>query len=210
MPDVEEVIEKRQSIRRYKPDPVPEEMILRILRAAWLAPSGVNRQPWRFLVATDPKERQRLQEFAYGQQSIGEAPVVFVCCADLSIYSPEAQRAERDQMLRAVAGQNLSQAAVLSREQAIREAQDPAYPMQQVLLNCAIAIEHMVLTATSLGLGSCWVRRFDRLGVREFLGLPENIAVLVLLPVGFAAEAPPRRPRIPFEQILLRPLQLDA
>jgi nitroreductase len=47
---VAEAIEKRRSIRKFKPDPVPDELINQILEAGRLAPSGTNRQPWRFQV----------------------------------------------------------------------------------------------------------------------------------------------------------------
>ena len=48
--DVIEAVEQRRSIRRFKPTPVPDDLVERVLRAATLAPSGKNSQPWRFVV----------------------------------------------------------------------------------------------------------------------------------------------------------------
>ncbi len=56
-----EAIQKRRSIREYAPDDVPQEMIDQMLEAARLAPSGSNRQPWRFLVVRDKELRQGLR-----------------------------------------------------------------------------------------------------------------------------------------------------
>jgi nitroreductase len=57
-----EVITQRQSIRRYKPDPVPDEKISRILEAARLAPSACNIQPWKFLVIKSQSAKSKLHD----------------------------------------------------------------------------------------------------------------------------------------------------
>lgn len=80
--DVYEAIAKRKSVRSFKDDDVPEPMISRLLKAARLAPSASNRQEWRFVVVRDPSTRRQLSEAARGQQFVGEAPVVFACCAE--------------------------------------------------------------------------------------------------------------------------------
>jgi len=71
------------------------------------------------------------------------------------------------------------------------------------LLNVAIAIEHMVLEAVELGLGSCWVRLFDEKKVKQLLALPEHFRVVALLPVGVPNEEPKPRPRLPPSAITL-------
>lgn len=76
-----DVIRRRLSVRAYKPDPVPEEVLRRILEAARLAPSAKNYQPWRFIVVTDEKIRQELVPACRGQSFIAQAPVVICACA---------------------------------------------------------------------------------------------------------------------------------
>ena len=61
MPDLFETIESCRSMRRLKPDPVPDELIAKILRAGSCAPNGGNTQKWRFLVIKDPKIKQAVQ-----------------------------------------------------------------------------------------------------------------------------------------------------
>jgi len=73
--------------------------------------------------------------------------------------------------------------------------------------NTYIAIEHVVLTATALGLGSCWVGALGGEGeINALFNLPKNIVVVAVLPVGYPAVTPPPRPRIPLSEILLRPI----
>ena len=75
-----DVIRKRRSVRRYKPDPVPEEEIKYILESARLAPSWANKQCWRFVVVTDQAVKDAVG--AAGNRWIAKAPVIIVACAD--------------------------------------------------------------------------------------------------------------------------------
>lgn len=83
-----ELIQKRRSIRKYKPDPVDDETILRLLEAARVAPSWEDKQCWQFIVIKSPETRAALGEaFAEGnpgKKSLNAAPVVIVCCGDPS------------------------------------------------------------------------------------------------------------------------------
>ena len=85
--DLFEVIKKRRSIRSYKPDPIPNEHLKKILEAARLAPSGKNRQPWRFIVVRDAERKRRLAKASMNQMFIAEANVVIVALSDPTVYS---------------------------------------------------------------------------------------------------------------------------
>jgi nitroreductase len=75
--NVHQAIKTRRSVRSYKPDPVPEEKLKKILEAARLAPSAHNEQEWKFIVVRDAEKRKKLAE----QDFVGEAPVVIVAVA---------------------------------------------------------------------------------------------------------------------------------
>jgi nitroreductase len=76
--DVLEAIRERYSVRAYEDRPIPDEALQAILEAARAAPSGNNRQPWKFVVVRDPKARARLAEACCGQKFVAQAPVVIV------------------------------------------------------------------------------------------------------------------------------------
>src|SRR5262245_12480924 len=61
--DLSEIIQTTRAMRRLKPDPVPDALIQQILQAAVAAPSGGNRQQWRFLVVKDPAIKRRVQHY---------------------------------------------------------------------------------------------------------------------------------------------------
>jgi nitroreductase len=79
--DFYETVQRRLSVRSYKPDPVPEDVLNRVLEAGRLAPSAKNFQPWKFIVVKDPAIRAALVPACRGQTSVGEAPVVICGCA---------------------------------------------------------------------------------------------------------------------------------
>jgi nitroreductase len=80
--EVFEAIQKRRSVRSYLPDEVPEEKLGRILEAARLAPSAMGRQPWHFIVVTDPRKRKQLSRGGRFAWFLSEAPVVIVGCGN--------------------------------------------------------------------------------------------------------------------------------
>jgi len=69
-------------------------------------------------------------------------------------------------------------------------------------IDVAIAIEHMVLRGVELGLGSCWIGAFDQEKVKEILDIPDDVKVVELLTLGYAADSPKEKNRLPLEDIV--------
>jgi nitroreductase len=208
---VGEAIRQRRSIRRFLDKPVPREMVDEILEAARLAPSGSNRQPWRFLVVTDPAERAKLRRICWDQAFIEQAPVVFVCCADLVAYSQPSRLKRAQELIDSKVTETLSgRFADPEFRKALANMPDTDLGLFRAaaVANTYIAIEHMVLTATSLGLGSCWVAAIGGEGeINALFNLPETLVVAAVLPIGYTDKVPPPRPRLPVSEILLRPVE---
>ncbi len=76
--DVHEAIRKRYSVRAYQDRAVEDDKLRRVLEAARLAPSGGNRQPWKFVVVRDAQTRRKLAAACNDQTFVGQAPVVIV------------------------------------------------------------------------------------------------------------------------------------
>jgi nitroreductase len=205
-----EAIKIRRSIRKFVPDDVPEDMVTQMLEAARLAPSASNRQPWRFLVVRDREIKRQLSRICLGQRFIEEAPVVIVCFGDFDRYSNIARKKRRQEfvdsgVMSTVSGRfadpkfiaHMDSLPVPHREQLVTP----------VVANTYIAIEHLVLMATALGLSTCWVGAFeDPAEINHLFGLGDTLLPVAVIPVGYAAgEIPPPRPRLPLEEILVKP-----
>jgi len=197
-----EAIEKRRSVRKFKPDPVPGEGIREMLEAARLAPSGCNAQPWRFKVVTEPGIRRQLAEAAHGQGFIADAPVVVVCCADIRGYLDGTVSGIQD-LGRIGAVEDRIVEILVDRARQMKTTCTVEEIGPRIAANVVIAIEHMVLRALDFGLGTCWIRLVDEQAVKRIFQWDENIIVVALLPVGYPAESPAARKRLPIEELML-------
>lgn len=186
---VMEAIQQRRSIRKFKPDPVPEELINQMLEAARLAPSATNRQPWRFQVIRDPALKERIfNEATFNVQHVLEAPVAIVCASELLTFVKGHKLAPPDSEYFGADSEDWD---------------DLKQFLPDAHLCTGIAVEHMVLAGTALGLGTCWAQRIKYGQLAKMLGLPRHIVVLTLLLVGYPDEDPPPRPRLALEDIVL-------
>ena len=85
--DAIEAIRTRRSIRRYTREPVPDDVIAEILKAAMSAPSAGNQQPWQFVIITDRGLCEEIPTFHPYAQMVREAPVAILVCGDLRLES---------------------------------------------------------------------------------------------------------------------------
>jgi nitroreductase len=202
---VKEAIEQRRSIRKFKPAPVSDGHITGLLDAARLAPSGCNAQPWRFKIVKDEKTKLDLAKAAYDQSFIATAPVVFVCCADISGYLKGMASGIQD--LGRIGAVDDRIIKILERRSEQMDSQMKLMNKEQlgarISFNVAIAVEHMVLRALDFGLGSCWVRLIDEQKVRDIFGWDDTIFVVTLLPVGYPDESPAPRKRLGIQDIII-------
>jgi len=196
-----EAISRRRSIRKFKPDLVHEEYITALLESARLAPSGCNAQPWRFKVVRNPEKKLQLAKAAHDQRFIADAPVVIVCCADVKGYLDGSVSGIQDLGKIGAVEESIVKVLVESVEQM------KTYTVEQlgarIAANVAIAIEHMVLRALDFGLGTCWIRFLDVERVKKMFGWGDPIFVVALLLVGYPAESPAPRKRLPMEALLI-------
>jgi nitroreductase len=173
--DVAEAIGRRRSIRKYSGEPLDRETLITLLEAARLAPSGNNTQPWRFLVVDDPAMRGNLARVCHDQQWMATAPVHIVVCADLGARVDVMERFDED---------------------------TPGMDAKRVIRDTAIAIDHLMLQAVELGLGTCWIGWYVQEEIRPLLGIPEHVFVLGVIVVGRPAESPKQRPRRPLAELV--------
>lgn len=203
---VEQAIHARRSIRRYDASaPVPDEDLRKILEAGRLAPSGINMQSWVFVVVRDAETRQRLGDEAMllpaNTQMCHEAPVLLVCCARLDAADEIADR------LRDLADAGLVEADLIDqlarRYRGSFDRMPDSDRREYMVLNLTIAATQMVLQATELGYGTCWLKGFSEKRVRRILNVPDNLHISSLIPLGRPAEDPPPRNRKPLEEIVV-------
>jgi len=198
--ELSDVIASRRSIRKFREEDISADVVRQLLDAARLAPSGSNLQPARFIVAQSPTAKEVLGRYT-PYKFIVKASVIFVCCADLTTITTRERRL----------GELVQEGAFEGVDIDMNDASTTTSPIMDeeavkayLSMNVAIAVEHIVLKAVDLGLGSCWLGRFDRDKVKEYLALDESIYPVVLLPVGYPAQSPKARPRFALDKMVLK------
>ena len=198
--ELSDIIASRRSIRKFKQEDISADTVRLLLDAARLAPSGSNLQPARFIVAQSQDAKEALGQCT-PYKFIVKASVVFVCCADLTAISSREKRVGELLEAGAFDGVDMSFDSASPYASAVMESEAAkAY----LSMNVAIAVEHIVLKAVDLGLGSCWLGRFDRDKLKEYLKLDESIYPIVLLPVGHPDQTPKARPRFDLDKLVLK------
>ncbi len=204
--EVTEAIQKRVTIRKWKPVPVEKEKILRVLEAGRRAPSWGNVQPWKFIVVQD---RAKIEELAVkgagGQPHIRTAPVVIVCCGSSEVFSQKMHRESLKQLIEAGVMSwpdefldNVVMRSDLLAPYRLGEQAMTIKAGEQIM----ISIAYMTLEAMNQGLGSCWVGVISPKDAHQIMNLPKGLFVHDYLLLGYADDDPKPRPRKAFGEIV--------
>ncbi len=155
-----DVIRTKRSVRKFKNDAIPEEVLNRVLDAARIAPSGHNTQPWRYVIVKDPDLRKRMVPACNNQEKVAEAPVLIVACGHK-----------------------------LSLDKGRKRNIGGYVGEMSFLLDMAIGFTYLTLAARVEGLGTCWIGAFNNTEVKKLVGVPERYEVAALTPIGYPADS---------------------
>ena len=174
--DLFEAIHTQRAIRRYTADPVPPELVDRVLEAAVRAPSGGNQQPWAFVVITEPGLKRRIAVLY--RQSWEE------------VYGPRERAATLSKQVHGSASylaEHMAEAPVLVLA-CIRHDGSPGSLVRGASIYPAV--QNLMLAARALGLGTALTTLHKRYEseVKEALGIPDNVETAALIPMGYPAE----------------------
>jgi len=174
--DVLKVIHERRSIRRYKKDPVPDEIITEILEAARWSPSWANTQVCRYIVVKDQGVKERLSGALAptnpARDAIIEAPCV-IC-----LYAKKGVSGHRKETPATNKGDGW------------------------LMFDAGIAMEHIVLAAWNFGLGTVHIGSFDADKAQEILKIPPEYAIVEMTPLGYFDETPKATPRAQLSELV--------
>ncbi len=158
--DLMEAIKGRRSLRKYKPDPIPEEVLHQVLEAVRWAPSWNNTQCWEIIVVKDPEAKSEVLKAMTkpnpAHSAIIEAPILIVLCGKKAIsgyYRGKPVTGKGDWLM----------------------------------FDTGLAMQTLCLAAHGLGLGTVVVGMFDHQKAGEILGVPEDVEVVAMTPLGYPA-----------------------
>jgi len=159
MSDVFEVMKRRRSVRKFAPEKIEHEKILQILEAARIAPSSSNRQAWHFVVIDDTS----LIDMIPKQVALGEK-IVIKWLKDAPLV---------------IAG---------CYTKALTHHIAKLFDHENHLVDVSIAMTHIALAATALGIGTCFVGWFNHKKLKKLLNIPNKYSIAVLMALGYPLE----------------------
>jgi len=191
-----ELVNKRRSIRRFKPDPIPDEYVDKIIEVARWAPSGFNSQPWEFVVVKNQEYKDRILEL-----------VKEYAADSTKVEATREPWQQAPQQPASAVPMNFNQAPVLiilfgdTRTQiGLPMMLRYDYNRRQViyLSSLANAFLYMHLAATALGLGTQWISAVQvplaHCLIKDMLGIPKEMEIYDMMAVGYPASKP--RPKL--------------
>jgi nitroreductase len=190
--DVFEVMHNCRAIRYLKPDPVPDELIKKILDAAIRAPSGSNRQSWHFLVIKDAATRKMIQERykqafdVYAQMTSSTPPREGVSQATM-----DRVRASAEHLANHMHEAPVLLMPLLVNEQGRLRGEGTLQSLARKSIYSSIypAVQNILLACRALGLGACLttLHLMYEEEIAKVLGFPENVESMCLIPIGWPA-----------------------
>jgi nitroreductase len=157
----QELINQRQSVRKYQNKPVEIEKLEKLIEAVHIAPSACNSQPWKLIIVNEPDLKNEVanatisKAISFNKFAL-EAPVIVVLVM------------EKAKLVAQIGGR-------------IKNREYPEYDI-------GIAAEHFCLQATELGLGTCMIGWFDQKRIQKLLNIPRNRKIGLLITLGYAPE----------------------
>lgn len=170
--EIFDIIKNRRSIRKYKSQSVSKEDILKILDAANWAPSASNRQPWEFIVISG----EYIKQLGDSYKGIAEEIIRKTNREDDDVIT-------NNDFVKFAATYGGAPIVIV----ALVEKSDNAHYEKMDLLSASAAMENLILAASGLGLGTCWMLGpiLEEVIFRKILDIPNDKDIIGVTPLGY-------------------------
>jgi nitroreductase len=224
--DFEALAKSRRSIRNFKPDPIPDDLLNRILDIAHWAPSGYNLQPTHFIVVTDQQVKDKLVSACMGQRQIAQAPAVVVFTGDRMVMENNfhiilemdkncgALDDKYEKIMKKYVGLAFShkplglgwvwKACLLPVVNLFKPLPDvPAVKKRCWLVKqVSLTAMNFMLAAEAAGLSTVPMEGFAEKAVKRILQIPASHVVPLIIPIGYSEPVSLCKSRLPLPSIV--------
>ena len=203
-----DLIETRQSVRKYSSKKIPDNVLKNILKAGYLAPSWMNSQPWKFILIKNPETKKLLSELSNFQPHVANADALIVCVADLNGWEKE----EFGEVLKLKGMNEAGLEKVFSTPMFYPPLLGEERTLLRTVEQVTYAVSYMMLAAKDLGVDSCIIGAISNKAtvikedivkkVNQTLNLNNNQIIITIITLGYAeTEEPTKKIRKDFDKI---------
>lgn len=194
--DFEKIVMERYSTKHFDGRKIPEPKVNKLLDMIRYAPSSFNIQPWKIIVVTEDKLKERLTPASMNQKQIESCSHLLVFCANTNI----AGNIDKLEKLMKKAGASTGYIDIMRGfDKSLGKEQKLAWAQRQTYL----ALGNALNGAKSLGFDSCPMEGFDPKAYAKILNLPPNLVPTALCPIGYASDKPNPKLRFSAEEIFM-------
>jgi nitroreductase len=183
--EFDDAVRTRRSVHEYSDEPVAEETIEAVFERVRYSPSSYNLQPWEFLVLTEDGNRERLQEVAYGQEHVTDAPVAIAVLGNTD-PSAHAEAVAEDQLRKGYLPNEEAKAGLLETVEGMADRDEETNRLWTTK-STALAGMTLMHAARAEGLSTCPVGGFDPEALREAFDIGDQYEPVMLVTMGHAA-----------------------
>ena len=198
---IEALLRQRRSVRRFKPDPVPEALVQRLIEGAVCAPSASNKQPWKFLLVENRALIEALAAAVRASTALVAQHVPAASQAAFERYGDYFTRFEHAPLVIVPIYKPLTLLSNLTSDDlpAAERAAIVQLEQDSGLVGTSLALGHLLLLAHELGLGASGMTGplLARPALKRLLEVPPAWDIVALVPVGFPDEVPEPTERKP-------------
>ena len=178
--DALQAIVEHRSVRKYKSDPISEDILNTILEAGMRGANTGNMQLYSIVVTTDPAIKEQLLPLHFNQSMVKDAPVLLTFCVDVYRFSRWCEISETE------------------------PGYDNFLMFMLASIDATIVAQNCSIVAESFGLGTCYLGTtlYNAQEMVQVLKLPQGVFPLIALTVGYPAEIPEKTDRLPFDAVV--------
>lgn len=197
--EIQQAIYKRVSVNNFNPQgTITDEDIRTILESATYAPSSYNLQHWFFLVITDPDEKNRLRDIAFGQKKIEDAAAAIVILGDLEAHGRAPMVAE-DLISKGYLAEANKEKLIAKIKQSYSSGQSQR---EEAIRGASLAAMQLMLAAKALNYGTCPMINFDASALETAFDIPDHFVPVMIVAIGVEQkEERARKMRLPVEHV---------
>ncbi|MBI4116399.1 NAD(P)H-dependent oxidoreductase [Candidatus Pacearchaeota archaeon] len=199
--DFGEIVKKRYATKAFDGKKIPEQKINELLEIIRYAPSSFNMQPWKIIVISDKKLKEKLSPVSWNQPQITSCSHLLVFCADKNILG-RIEALERLMIQNGAKAEQINGYIDMMKgfEKNLSEEQKLSWAQRQTYISLGNAVNG----AKSLGFDSCPMEGFSSEEYSKILNLPSNIVPSALCAVGYASDKPMPKTRFPQKDVFVR------
>jgi len=199
--DFKNILEERYATKQFDGKKIDNDKIEQIKEMIRLSPSAINLQPWKIKIISDENLKEKLSPLSMDQPQIKSCSHLLVFCANKDLEG------NAEKLINGLKSSGIPEDNIQFLE-SVLERFLSMFPGEASIVceaqhNVFIAAITAIYAAKSIGIDSCPMQGFDPVGYSDILELPEDLVPTIIVPLGYAADKPMPKMRLPKEEIFM-------